>query len=604
MANSNTVEVDFCVVGGGLAGVCAAVQAARAGIRVALIQDRSVLGGNASSEIRMHCVGADYLGARPGSRETGLIEELRLIDSYRNPERCYSMWDLLLYETVLAEPNLSLFLDTCCVGVKMAGREVSSVLALRNSTEESFEFEARWFADCTGDGRVGYEAGAHYRVGRESKDEFGESLAQDQADRFTLGSSILYSAREHPKPMPFIAPSWIRNFSPGDFRHRGIQSYEYGMWWCEWGGELDTIRDNPKIKHELLRAALGIWDYIKNSGEYPDSANWALEWVGAIPGKRESRRFVGLYTLTEQDLFGGRTFDDQVAYGGWPIDLHPPGGFEAVLEPPCEQHKLQYLYGIPLRSLVSQNVPNLLFAGRNISATHVAFASTRVMATCSVVGQAVGACAAVATEIESKEGRFEAGFHDFVESGRVSEAQQLLIKSDAYLLGITGDGSGDLVRSARVTASSHQLGFEPEMVSDGVTRSQRSEWGSWSDDSSHQWRSVGVPAWIEFEWDAPQSFSEVHLTLDSGLERELTLTLSDHTNSRIHRGAQPEMVREFRILVDGEVVHEACLNVTRKHAVSLSPAASGRALRVEFLGTHGAAEVRLFEVRAYGGTRS
>src|SRR5690606_23916905 len=150
-------------------------------------------------------------------------------------------------------------------------------------------------------------------------------------------------------------------------------------WWAEWGGQLDTIKDNDDIRHELYRITLGLWDYIKNSGDYPEAANWALDWVGAIPGKRESRRFYGPHVLTQQDLLAGRVFPDQVAWAGWPFDIHVPVGIDAVGEKPNIAPRLPHLYSIPLRSLFSRNVGNLVFAGRNISATHVAFGSTRVM---------------------------------------------------------------------------------------------------------------------------------------------------------------------------------------------------------------------------------
>src|SRR5688500_3184682 len=282
-----------------------------------LVRDRSVLGGNASSEIKMHAVGADCHGKKPGARESGIIEELLLEDAVRNPHRSYSQWDLLLYEKVKLEPNITLLLDTDLVGAEVetrpnGRRTIRRVRAIRQPTEDEFIITAVYFADCTGDGRLGAEAGADCQIGREAKSAFGETLARDVADRQTLGSSILITAREYSQPQPFLAPSWIRRFQPNDFKHRPILSYEYGYWWFEWGGHLDSIRDNERIRHELLRIALGVWDYIKNSGHHPDSANWALDWVGALPGKRESRRFLGPHVLTEHDVLGGKIFSDQV----------------------------------------------------------------------------------------------------------------------------------------------------------------------------------------------------------------------------------------------------------------------------------------------------
>ncbi len=190
--------------------------------------------------------------------------------------------------------------------------------------------------------------------------------------------------------MPFVAPSWVRKFQESDFKLRPYGQpksdlgLEYGYWWAEWGGCLDTLKDNEKIRDELLAITLGIWNYVKNESAL-DASHWALEWFGFLPGKRESRRFVGRHVLTEGDVLASRPFADAIAFGGWPIDTHPPEGVDAPELSPCTQHHLPFLYGIPLRSCLATSPTNLMFAGRNISATHIAFATTRVMATCAVI---------------------------------------------------------------------------------------------------------------------------------------------------------------------------------------------------------------------------
>ncbi|MGQ9729618.1 MAG: FAD-dependent oxidoreductase, partial [Candidatus Fervidibacter sp.] len=215
MMTAKKLEADVVVVGGGMAGVCAAIAAARNGASVVLVQDRPVLGGNSSSEIRMHIVGADCHGGRKDtdSRETGILEELRLEAAVRNPQRSFSMWDLLLYEWVRREPNVTLLLNTACVGVKMdAENRIGAVVALRNTTEDLLTIYGKVFIDCSGNGRLGAEAGAEFRVGREGRDEFGESLAPLKPDNKTMGSSILFVARKYDRPMPFKPPDWIRKF--------------------------------------------------------------------------------------------------------------------------------------------------------------------------------------------------------------------------------------------------------------------------------------------------------------------------------------------------------------------------------------------------------
>ena len=593
------LHTDFVVVGGGLAGVCAALAAARNGARVVLLQDRSVLGGNASSEIRMHAVGADIHGRRPGARESGLIEELRLEDTARNPHRSYSQWDLLLYEKVTAEPNITLLLDTDCTGCAVeispdGARRIVSVEAVRQSTEEAFVIRADLFADCSGDGRLGLEAGADFTVGREAKCDFGEPLALDAADRQTLGSSILFTARRHDTPQPFHAPPWVRRFRKHEFKFRPIEGFEYGYWWAEWGGQLDTIKDNAAIRHELLRIALGVWDYVKNSGDHPGSANWALDWVGALPGKRESRRFLGPHVLTQQDLESGRLFPDTVAYGGWPLDLHPPSGIDATDEAPCRHVHLPHLYAIPLRALCSRNVANLFFAGRNISATHVAFASTRVMATCAVMGQAVGTAAALAASTGTR------CLAEHFSPAQLARLQQRLLRDDAFLPGLRNVDPADLARFATITASSETPRGGAHQVTDGVTREFFPALGPWADGATHRWQSVGLPAWIELAWPAPQTVHEIHLTFDSGFERELTLSASESTTRKLIRGPQPELARDYEVLLDGRPIVTVTDNILRKRVHRLPTPIAASRLRLTVKTTHGAAQARVFEIRAYG----
>ncbi|OAM86912.1 FAD-dependent oxidoreductase [Termitidicoccus mucosus] len=600
------ISTDLVVAGGGMAGVCAALAAARNGARVVLVQDRSVLGGNASSEIRMHIVGADNHGTRPGARESGLIEELRLEDAARNPRDSYSQWDLLLYDKVVSEPNITLLLDTVCEGCEVAAgadgsRRIVSMRAVRHSTEDVFTVRAPVFADCTGDGRLGVEAGAEFRSGREARDEFGEGLALEKADRRTLGSSIMFTGRRHDAPQPFRAPSWARRFKREDFKLRPISSYEYGYWWSEWGGQLDTLKDNAAIRHELLRIALGVWDYVKNSGDHPGAANWTLDWVGMIPGKRESRRFTGPHIITERDIVAGRLFDDGVAYGGWPLDLHPPGGIDAVDEPPCVQHEVPHLFTVPLRALYSRNVGNLFLAGRNISATHVAFASTRVMATCAVIGQAAGTAAAFWKKHGAPR---DATIASVFGAGQVAELRQWLLRDDAFIPGLRNEDPADKARAAAsVRASGERAGAEAASVIDGVTRELFAHLGPWADGRAHRWESTALPAWIELEWPEEQPIGEVHLTFDSGLQRELILSPSAWQTKNVIRGPQPELARDYEILCDGRVVASVRDNIWRKRVHRLERPVRARRLRVAVSAAHGVASARLFEIRVYANSQ-
>lgn len=638
----DVLSVDILVAGGGPAGVCCALAAARLGAKVILCQDRSVLGGNASSEIRMHIVGAT--GLRGGValetelREGGIIEEIRLDLAVQNPQRSPSMMDLVLYDKCRREPNLTLLLNTTVDGAEVIDGRIRRVTATRASTEDRFTITANIFVDCTGDGRLGVEAGAPFRQGREAREEFGETLGQAQADRRTLGSTILFQARKHDRPMPFVPPPWIRRFQAADFKLRPFGKpgfdlgLEYGYWWAEWGGCLDTVKDNERIRDELLAIVLGVWNHIKNESGH-DVSHWALEWFGFLPGKRESRRFVGQHVLTEGDVFHSRSFPDAIAYGGWPIDTHPPEGVDAPDLPPCEQHHLPWLYDISLRACVSAGPTNLMFAGRNISATHIAFASTRVMATCAVVGQGVGTAAALA---------LRAGIApaEIATRGELVRAiQQRLLRDDCYLVGVRNEDPADLVRRAAVlTASSALPEAGPEQVRSGQTRSihgrpsrvpvglDRNLWDEVLNEEKthaasevtcappdrahpglHRWMSdpiQGLPAWLEIAWEARVRIREVVLIFDTGQHRHLTLSQADGYTATMQWGRpQAETVRSYRVAIkEGEGWREVVSeegNYQRHRVHSLMPVAETSALRITVLATNGVDHARIVEVRAY-----
>ncbi len=614
--NKHQLQCDILVAGGGPAGVPCALAAARHGARVILCQDRSVLGGNASSEVRMHIAGADASGHRGAAlsveaREGGIIEEIRLEASVRNPQRSASILDLILYDKCRTEPHLTLMLNTAVVGVERHddGR-IARARAVRQSTEDEFHIDAKIFIDCTGDGRLGAEAGALFRRGREGKIEHGESLAQDEADDKALGSTILFTARKHDRPMPFVAPAWARKFDDTLLKHRphAISREDnglgFGYWWCEWGGTLDTIKDNETIRDELLAIVLGVWDHVKNH-EGHNAEHWALEWIGFLPGKRESRRFIGQCILTEQDVLESRPQPDAIAYGGWPIDTHPPEGVDAANEPACRQHHVPHLFDIPLRACVSRNVPNLMFAGRNISATHIAFASTRVMATCAVIGQGVGTAAASAVAHGIQPSELSAN------SAAIKRIQQRLLRDDVFLIGAVNDDGADLARSATVTASSQQADGAAVNVLSGQTRAVHGSGGVKPDRArpgTHRWMSdptTGLPAWLELRWPHPIRPREVRLVFDTGLHRVLTQTQCDAYAARMQWGRpQQETVRDYRIMRRDPAgrwatCHEVTGNYQRLCVHPLDAPVELDTLRIEITATQGIDHARVVEVRVY-----
>ena len=419
------------MAGGGLAGVCAAIAAARHGARVVLVQDRSRLGGNSSSEVKMHVVGANQHTGRPGWRESGLIEELRLADAVNNPQRCWELWDLLLYDKVVSEPNITLLLETTVYSAGGEGRDASPRWRRAATRANICTASAPgMFCDCTGDSRLGLEAGAEMRSGREARAEFGESLAPGQ----TRKSHARVQHSVHLAPVS--QPDAVYAAGVGAQNHQRAAAappdHELGVRLLvdRVGRRSRIIADNERIRFELLAIVMGVWDYIKNSGDFPDSTHWAMDWVGMMPGKRGSRRLLGDYILKQQDLMQG-SFPDAVAIGGWAMDGHPPEGFDRPDLPPNTVLRPPEVYDIPLRSLYSRNVSNLLMAGRNISASYVAFTSARVMATCAVEGQAIGTAAAQCVEAGMLPRELAR------DATQVAKLRQTLLRDDQTIKGLT-----------------------------------------------------------------------------------------------------------------------------------------------------------------------
>ena len=442
---------DLTVIGGGLSGVCAAISAARHGLKVSLVNDRPVLGGNSSSEIRVSVGGADH--DFRWARESGIVEELRIEDRYRNHEsasnaKINSRWDMVLWEYVKREDGIDLYLNTTAREAVAKDGRIESVLAYQLGNERAYRIASDLYIDASGDGQVAFSAGAEYRMGRESRDEFGESLAPERSDKKTMGSSLMFRAVDTGRPVRFERPDWAREYrTDQDLPFRSHRRLDAGHWWIELGGTSDVIHDNEEIRDELLACLFGVWDHVKNKGDH-GAERLALDWIGSVPGKRESRRFMGDHILTQDDIELRRGFPDVVAYGGWPIDLHPPDGIGGK-QIPADIHAIPGIYQIPFRCLFSRNVENLMMAGRNISVTHVALGSTRLIATGAVEGQAVGAAAYLCRKYGKTPKE--------VCQDHIEELQQLILRDDCYLPNTRNRDPGDLARQAKVTSSSDMV---------------------------------------------------------------------------------------------------------------------------------------------------
>lgn len=447
-----TLATSLTVVGGGLAGVCAAVTAARQGVKVVLVQDRPVLGGNASSEVRLWILGAtSHMGNNNRwAREGGLIDEILIENLYRNRESNSLIFDTILLEKVKTEENITLLLNTAMYDLEKASdNRIAAVKAFCSQNSTHYVIKSPFFCDASGDGILAFQAGAAFRMGAESMNEFGEKFAPDVEDYGELlGHSMYFFSKRAGAPVKYVPPAYALKDITQIPRHKSLSSTDMGprLWWLEYGGRTDTIHETENIKWELWKVIYGVWDHIKNSGEFEDVDDLTLEWVATIPGKRESRRFEGHYMLTQQDVIEQRRHDDAVAFGGWSVDLHPSDGIYSD-KPGCNQWHSKGIYGIPYRCYVARDIENLWLAGRIISASHVAFGSSRVMATCAHGGQAVGMAAALCFE-EQKEPA------QLTEPLLMKELQQRLSIEGQGIPDIAIDGKGNLASSANITPSS------------------------------------------------------------------------------------------------------------------------------------------------------
>ena len=583
-------ETELCIIGGGLSGSFAALAAARRGARVILIQDRPMLGGNASSEIRMWVRGAKGVY----DRESGLISELEERNIHGNPTLVHSLFDATLYGMLIENPNITLLLNTSCVDAETENGRIVSVRAWQGTTYTWFTVRAKLFADCSGDSILAPLCGAEYRHGREGSEEYGETLAPARADSCTMGMSIILAARETDRPVPFTPPSFATKFPTdasfsGDdvesvhaqLRDHMIGTSKANLWWVELGGNCDSIHDADRLRDRLLANIYGVWDHIKNCGEH-GMENWDLEWVGFLPGKRESRRYVGDVIVTEHDVVSGGHFEDEVAYGGWPMDDHNPYGMEknpysntaSIMIPVNEP------YGLPYRALYSKNVENLMFAGRNISVTHAALSSTRVMGTCALLGQAMGTGAAIALA----HGTTPRGVYE----RHLKELQSAVLEDGIFLPHVPREVS-ELTRSAQLNLDD----YARDLLWNGIERPRK------EGDENGIRQAVGES--LIFSFDAPRYLGTLRLRFDPDYSR---MSISVNKKMRVfamklHTGKDFEPVRVASTIVRGFAVYADGCEIMREEnnylsLVKIPLHLTAREIRVEWLSTNGAPDVHLF----------
>lgn len=606
-----TKKYDFVVIGGGMSGICAALAAARNGAKTALIHNRSVLGGNASSEVRIHISGASDSQKKPELEESGILYELMLDNKAQNDWFSYPLWDAVLFNKVRFQQNLDLYMNTVMLDADCEQSLITRVRCFQETTEKHLLLETPLFADCTGNGTLGYFVGAEFMTGSESRADFGELHAPEKTNNFRMGNTILFRAVNRGEPVKFTPPPFAKKLTEQDLHlrihssklpdysqaedpeeYRRVSSVssagiEYGYWWLELTGDgEDIIEEYEDIRDELYAYFYGVWDHIKNGGDH-GAQNYDLEWVGALPGMRESRRLRGDYILNERDILNHRMFEDSVAYGGWGIDLHAPHGLKDRDLLPSQVWTFDGTYTIPYRCYYSKNIKNLFMAGRNISASKLGMASTRVIGTCAVGGQAVGSAAALCV----KKGVLPREL-----CGSVFELQQLILKDDGFIPGVKNEDKGDLARYAEFTASSHIADSLPQCVISGVSR----EFG----DGRHSWRCKmdSDGAWIHARLAFPAELSQINVTFDSNFNYSVRVTMSPARQKQQRRGVPPELTRDFDIVLYKDEKIVKTVQVRNNHQ-RFCPCYFEKTLcdsfKIKIRATNGADTVCIFEIRAY-----
>jgi hypothetical protein len=417
----NGGQFDLVVVGGGIAGICTAISAARLGCKVALINDRPVLGGNNSSEVR---VGLSGLIFKPPYENLGkVVDEIGSVGHWtlweaerdpeserskkilaeiaRNPEKRIhnagpesNYGDSKKYDILVKESNIKLFLNTRVNGVEVKNGQIISVTGSNIENSNQIKFRSTLFVDCTGDGALGYLAGADYREGRESKSETFEPRSPQKSDNLVMGTSVQWYADKENEKSSFPEIDWGIQFS-----EKSVQKLTRGEWDWETGIGRNHVTEIEYIRDYGLLTLFSNWSFLKNKAkDKTNYENYKLKWVAFIGGKRESRRLLGDLILTENDILNKVHYNDATFTTTWGVDLHYPKIIDDFNgEPFLSWADIKHIepYAVPYRCLYSRNVSNLFMAGRNISVTHVALGTIRVMRTTGMMGEVVGMAASI-----------------------------------------------------------------------------------------------------------------------------------------------------------------------------------------------------------------
>ncbi|MDF7825180.1 FAD-dependent oxidoreductase [Pontiellaceae bacterium B12227] len=584
-------DFDVIVVGAGVAGINAAISSARTGARTALIQDRPMIGGNNSLELGVVVSGPAHHG-HPNAREGGLNEEI----GRERANNFHGKWSQGAELIAAREKNLTIFLNTHVNEVERDGHRIKAVKAFNMIDGSRSRYTAKQFIDCTGDGWLGYYAGAQYRIGREARSEFNEDHAPEVADNITMsgclmsGHTLCYNTKKLKEPEPFTGPDWLWDISVNaedlEARRDFKGSHTYGRWWQENVGEVDDLWNPENARDELLILNLSYWNWIKNESSAKDeAANYRMTILPIGNAKRETRRLVGDYILTQNDVLGATPFDDAIGSGGWSLDIHNPQGIFSK-RGPFDFNTHSPVNPLPFRMLYSKNIENLMFAGRNVSVTHTALGNVRVQATTGILGQAVGTAAAMCVAKETDpRGLYQE---------HIRELQQQLLKDDQYIIGLKNEDPDDLALAASVSASSEKsILFSAQNVINGVARIVGEEKNMWASDPNE-----AMPQSIQLDFGKPTPLTSVYLTFDTELNAKRHASWEHKPSERF----VPESVRNYRIeVLNGSTwkTVAAVKNNYQRRRIHRFPELTASKVKVIVEKTNGDASARIYEIRAY-----
>ena len=576
-------QYDLLIAGGGVPGVVAAITAARHGLRVALLNDRPVLGGNGSEEGDVTLEGA----AHRGYHETGIIYEIKNV---RQEEKI--SWSVAFDRFVKSEPNLFLFSNMLVDNCQCDGSKISSVHAVDTLNLTEHIFTAEQYVDNTGDGWLGYYANADYHIGREAKWEYGEEFAPETADGNTMsgcnsgtypetGRTIYnYGADYAEEDVPFTPPAWAFKLPQGAEMNRQPEAIEHGEWWLENRNDYDDLWEQEYTRDALIRVSVGFFDWLKNSwSEREKARKLKLTKLGTFNAKRESRRLIGDYILTQNDFEVRTDFPDAVCYSGWNIDVHHIKGIFSGKEGAFDCNEEIGITQIPFRCLYSRNVDNLMMVGRCISVSHIGLGSTRVMLTGASMAQAV----ATAAFLCIKYGRSPR------EIGKlhIDELQQILLKDGQSIPGCTNHDPEDLALTSAITADSWQSDGRPENVINGKTRA--------TDGGNYAWISqTPLPQSIVLKLKKCSKICQVRVTLDMPFAR--------YTKGYLPMPTKDEMLTDFTvdILADDrwKCVGKVENNIQRLVVINFEPSMAS-AVRINALKAVAIDKAIIPEIRIY-----